>query len=239
MTDLAATDTRLRALLPLERAPVAVSFCGEAPAGVPPFRGQTPSGCTFWRLAAERPAGRSAFTTAPPDHHGCPIGSYTHGLDLPPERAGELTDMLGLMDRIGYVSPEEVPGIPRWPRASAAVVYAQLADAPVAPDAVIFALRPRAAMLLDEAARRAGVSAGLEPLPRPTCMAIPAAAQRGTTLSLGCIGNRVYTELDDGLLYMVVRGSDLDPLVTALETISAANRQLEEFHRTRKPALTR
>jgi hypothetical protein len=32
-------------------------------------------------------------------------------------------------------------------------------------------------------------------LPRPTCMALPAALAQGVVASSGCIGNRVYTEL--------------------------------------------
>jgi uncharacterized protein (DUF169 family) len=233
-------DDRLTALLRVDRAPIAVSFVtGPVPAGVPRFLGEAPSGCSFWRLAAERPAGRSAFLTVPADHHNCPIGSYTHRIDLPAERAGELGDVLGVMHQLGYVRPEEVPSIPRWREAPTAVIYARLADAPIAPDVVVLALRPAAAMLLGEAAAAAGCASPLGPLPRPTCMAIPAAATHGATVSLGCVGNRVYTGLDDGSLYAVVRGVDLAAVVASLVAMRAANDALLGYHQERAATRSR
>src|SRR5204862_502510 len=70
--------------------------------------------------------GRS-FYTVPGDHLYCPIGSYTHAIDLPPERAGELEQTLALMTSVGYVRMEEVPAIPRLPRTPAFTYYAPLA----------------------------------------------------------------------------------------------------------------
>ena len=49
----------------------------------------------------------------PGDHLNCPVGSYTHAIDLPPDRAAELEQALSLMAGIGYVRMEEVPSIPR------------------------------------------------------------------------------------------------------------------------------
>src|SRR5687768_6247561 len=114
MTPWHYLSARLSSALALDRAPVAVSFCAAVPDGVRRFMGQVPSGCSFWSLAATAPAGRSAFYTLPGDHFGCPVGSYTHNIDLPAERAGELTDVLGFMTGLGYLKMEEVPGIPRW-----------------------------------------------------------------------------------------------------------------------------
>lgn len=227
-------DRRLRAGLALDLPPVAVTFLDAAPAGVRWFMGQAPSSCSFWRVAAEAPEGRSAFVTTPPDHWGCPIGSYTHRADLPPERAHELTDVLGFMAGIGYVRMEEVPSIPRWEKPPAAILYARLGETPVAPDVVLFALRPSAAMLLGEAARAARVASSFEPLPRPTCMALPAAAASGATTALGCVGNRVYTDLPESHMYMVVRGADLEAVAGALDGILAANAQLDAYHRDRR-----
>jgi uncharacterized protein (DUF169 family) len=133
---------------------------------------------------------------------------------------------------------EEVPEIPRWPRTPAAVVYARLGETPLAPDVVIFACRPSAAMYLGEAARAAGVASSLPPLPRPTCMALPAAAAHGATMSLGCIGNRVYTGVGDDNVYLMVRGADIERVAGALDSIMNANAQLMTFHQTRRPGLT-
>src|SRR6185436_11256639 len=118
-------------------------------------------------------------------------------------------------------------------RTPAAVVYSRLGEAPLAPDVVIFACRPSAAMYLGEAARAAGAASSLPPLPRPTCMALPAAAAHGATMSLGCIGNRVYTGVADDDVYLMVRGADVEKVAGALAPIMNANTQLAAFHQAR------
>jgi uncharacterized protein (DUF169 family) len=132
---------------------------------------------------------------------------------------------------------EEVPGIPRLPEPPGAVVYAPLGETPVDPDVVIFAGRPARLMLLSEAALRAGVSANAPLLPRPTCMALPAALAQGVVTSAGCIGNRVYTDLGEDELYAVVPGRDLARVADELRTIGAANAQLAEYHRGKRATL--
>ncbi len=189
----------------LSRRPVAVSFLDAAPLDVKKFDGTEPSGCSFWRLAAD---GR-VFYTVPENHFNCAVGAYTHNITLSPEREKETEQTLKMMFDLGYVKPEEVPHIPRLPKPPAAIVYAPLGEAPVAPDVVLFACKPSAAMLLNEAADRAGVTGGAPALGRPTCMALPASLQYGAILSLGCGGNRVYTGLGEDELYFVLRGKDL------------------------------
>jgi uncharacterized protein (DUF169 family) len=222
--------------LKLERAPVAVTFADAVPAGVRKFEGSVPSGCSFWKLAATAPVQHGAFYTVAADHQNCPIGAHTH--NIPPADGGAmLNEMLGMMAGLGYVKMEEVPQIPRWPRTPAAVVYARLGAA-LPPDVVIFACRASAAMYLGEATRAAGAASSLPPLPRPTCMALPAAAAHGATMSLGCIGNRVYTGIADDDVYLMVRGGDVERVAGALASIMNANTQLATFHRDRRPGLT-
>lgn len=67
-----------------------------------------------------------------------------------------------MMFDLGYVKPEEVPWIPRLARAPAAILYAPLGETPVTPDVVLFACKPPVAMLLNEAANRAGVASGAQ-----------------------------------------------------------------------------
>jgi uncharacterized protein (DUF169 family) len=232
-TDWRDLESRLTEAADLRRRPVAVTFLDAPPAGVPAYRGTQPSGCSFWRLAAE---GR-AFYTVPGDHFNCPIGSYTHGLTLPPARASELEQTLTLMAGLGYVRMEEVPAIPCLPRPPAAVVYAPLGEAPVAPDVAVLADLPGRLMLVHEAAMRAGVASGLPLLGRPTCMALPASLAHGSVLSTGCIGNRVYTDVGDDALYLVIRGRDLAQVVDALPAIARANQELAAHHRGRRQAL--
>lgn len=227
------TEQKFSVPLRLGRRPVAVTFLDQEPSGIERFQGTEPSGCAFWRLAAE---GRT-FYTVPSDHFNCAVGSYTHNITLSPEREKETEQTLALMFGAGYILPEDIPGIPRLPKEPAAIVFAPLADTPLDPSVVLFACRPSAAMLLNEAAMRAGSGGALPPLGRPTCMALPAALEKGTVSSLGCIGNRVYTGLGEDELYVVVPGKDLDKVAAALQTIVAANRALEEYARGRNAQL--
>ena len=75
------------------------------------FTGTEPSGCSFWRVAA----GGRTFYTVPSDHYNCAVGSHTHDIALPPDRAEELDQTLGFMTGIGYLRMEEVPGHPAPP----------------------------------------------------------------------------------------------------------------------------
>jgi uncharacterized protein (DUF169 family) len=227
-------EKRFMERLRLERRPVAVAFLDAEPAGIPKFSGTEPAGCSFWRLAAE---GRT-FYTVPADHFNCAVGAYTHTVHLPPDRIQETETMLGMMFNLGYVKPEEVPGIPRLPKEPAAIVFAPLASTPVAPSVVIFACKSSASMLLNEASNRAGASSALPLLGRPSCMALPAALAHGTVSSLGCIGNRVYTGLGADEMYVVVPGAKLEVVSDALGIIANANATLEEFARGRQAALS-
>jgi len=220
--------------LTLGRRPVAVTFLDAEPSGVAKFSGSEPAGCSFWRLAA---AGRS-FYTVPSDHFNCAVGAYTHNVQLPAERVHETDAMLGMMFNIGYVRPEEVPGIPRLPKEPAAVVFAPLADTPVAPSVVLFTCKTAAAMLLNEASIRAGASSALPLLGRPSCMALPAALAHGTVTTLGCIGNRVYTDIGPEEMYVVVPGAKIEAVSDALGIIATANATLEEFAHGRQAALS-
>ena len=235
MTSYHSLEQQLASTLGLTRRPVAIAFRDSPPAGVSKFTGAVPSGCSFWRLASEG----GVFFTVPEDHYNCPIGSYTHNIPLPPGRAAELGDTLGLMANVGYLRMEEVPGIPVLSKTPAAVVYAPLGDTPVDPDVVIFRGPAARVMLLQEAATSAGVSATLKTLGRPTCMALPAALAHGVVMSTGCVGNRVYTGLEEGELYAATPGRHLGALARTCGTIASANAKLKEYHEWRRLQLTR
>jgi uncharacterized protein (DUF169 family) len=226
-------EQRFGASVKLARRPVAVAFLDSAPANVAQFSGAEPSGCSFWRLAA---AGR-VFYTVPENHFNCAVGAYTHNIALSPEREKETEQTLKMMFELGYVKPEEIPQIPRLAKAPAAIVYAPLGESPVDPDVVLFACKPSAAMLINEAAGRAGVGSGIPALGRPTCMALPAALQHGSILSLGCMGNRVYTGLGEDEMYLVLRGRDLVAVADALGVITSANAALHEYAAGRRSQL--
>ena len=224
---------QLTRTLELKRPPIAVAFLDAPPPGIAPFSGTVPSGCTFWRIAMSG----EVFYTVPGDHYNCPVGSHTHNLPLPVARAAELEQTLAFMTGIGYVRMEEVPAIPRLPRTPGAIVYAPLANTPVEPDVVLFAGAPGRIMLLQEAATRAGVAARVPFLGRPTCMALPAALADGVVASTACIGNRVYTDIADDELYVVVPGKSLAQVAGEVAVIAEANARLAEYHRGRRHAL--
>jgi uncharacterized protein (DUF169 family) len=226
-------ENRISSAVKMARRPIAVAFLDSAPAGIEKFEGTEPSGCSFWRLAAD---GR-VFYTVPENHFNCAVGAYTHNVPLSPERQNETEQTLKMMFDLGYVKPEEVPQIPRLAKTPVAIVYAPLAQAPVAPDVVLFACKPAAAMLLNEAANRASVGSGAPALGRPTCMALPASLQHGSILSLGCMGNRVYTGLGEDEMYVVLRGKDVPAVAEALGVIASANSALNDYARGRREQL--
>ena len=232
MTTYASLEETLTTTLALTRRPVAIAFRDEAPAGVAKFTGTQPSGCSFWKLAADG----GAFYTVPGDHYNCPVGSYSHNIPLPAGREQELPQVLGLMTEIGYLEMEEVPGIPRLSKTPGVIIYAPLGDTPVEPDAVILAGRPGGLMLLHEAATRSSID--ITPLfGRPTCMAIPAAMSQSVANSFGCVGNRIYTDLSGNELYSVVSGAQLAAITEQLATIASANAALTEYHQGRRASL--
>ncbi len=233
MTDYAHIEHLLVATLVLQRRPVAIAFSDTGPAGVPAFTGSMPSGCSFWKLAAE---GRT-FYTVPGDHYNCPIGSYTHNIPLPPEREPELMQTLSMMTGIGYIRMEEVPSIPRLAASPGVVVYAPLGETPVEPDAVVVTGEPGRLMLLHEAAARSGI--GVQPLfGRPTCMAVPASVTQSVVSSMGCAGNRIYTGLPDSELYTAISGKQIHAVTENLATIAKANAVLSEYYEQRRTAFT-
>jgi uncharacterized protein (DUF169 family) len=233
-TNWKALEEKITGVVKAGRRPVAVSFQDNEPVGVKKFDGTEPSGCSFWRLAAEG----KTFYTVPENHFNCAVGAYTHNIGLSPEREKETQQTLEMMFELGYVKPEEVPQIPRLAKGPKAIVYSPLSETPREPDVVLFAVKPSGAMLLQEAANRAGVGTGAPALGRPTCMALPASMQHGTITSLGCIGNRVYTGLGEDELYVVIRGKDLASVADALNTIGSANGALQDYAEGRREQLS-
>ena len=217
-------------LLELETHPVAIGFREAAPEGMSRINEVAPSGCTYWKYAAQG----GIFYTDAADHYGCPIGAHTHGVDLPEEAAKELESLVGTMVELEYLSMEEVEGIPRRQEPFGVAVYSPLADATFEPDVVLISGNARQMMLLAEAAHAAGLSSDTSVVGRPTCAAIPAVLRSGqVATNLGCIGNRVYTELPDDALYFAIAGPRLEAVVEKLSRVVNANCELEKFHRGR------
>ena len=226
----------LATLLGLRAEPVAIGFFSEPPPGVDPWdSGPVPSGCTFWRWAQN---GRT-FYTVPDDHYNCALGSYTHRLELPQERAHELTRAVQFMTETGYVQPEEVPMIPQLPEAPAAVAYGPISSAPFTPDVVLLAAPPAAAMLLYEAALRAGGGGLLTNLlGRPGCAVLPLTIAGGTAaMSVGCRGSRMYSGLADDEVLIAIPGEQWSGVEAKLGEILAADDAMTQMYADRRAAV--
>src|SRR6516162_6669458 len=139
---------QLEEYLGLKTMSVAVTFQAAPPPGVSRVAAAGPSSCTYWKRAAE---GETFYTEAP-DHYQCPIGGYTHGVDLPPAQTKELQDVVGVMVGLGYIRAEEVPHIPRREQDFGVAVHAPLDQAAGVPDVVLIRGNAMQIMLVEEAA---------------------------------------------------------------------------------------
>lgn len=221
--------------LGLDRAPVALGFVDEPPAGVDRFAGAVPAACAFWREAE-----RQVFFADADQHANCPIGAHVMGFPSDEARQADLQAVVERMLTCGYLDPEEPGRIPTVGRAAAGIVYGPLASFPVAADLVVLWLRPTQAMLLQEAVGKArwadGGGYGL--LGRPGCAALPIAlGDQVVSLSAGCTGMRTFTEVSGELLLAAVPGDDLDELAGRLEQAVEANRAMQDFYDERRAAL--
>ncbi|MBM3734998.1 MAG: hypothetical protein FJW39_04360 [Acidobacteria bacterium] len=219
----------VQSLLGLTSPPIGIAFLDSAPEGIKQWDGAAaPAGCAFWRQAMKG----ETFYTVPADHHNCAVGSHTHAISLPPERAKELEETIGFMVSNGYIRMEEVPAIPTQKTQPAAVAYGPVGATAFKPDVVIIAAPAATAMLVYEAAVRAGacdMSASI--LGRPGCAGIPFASQTGKAgLSFGCKGNRTFTGLGDGELYFFVPGASWDAVAAELPAVAGANRTMGAYY---------
>jgi uncharacterized protein (DUF169 family) len=220
-------------LLGHHKPPVAVGFFDSPPTGVTARTGPpAASGCTYWREAQQG----SVFYTVRSDHYNCAVGAYTHNIAMPAERAGELSQTLEFVDANNYVSIEEVPGIPVLATSPKVIAYGPVDRVPFTPDVVVVAALPAQAMLLYEAALKAGASgAVMNALGRPACAALPLAINTGAAaLSLGCKGNRTYTGLPESEMYVSIPGGKWAEVAARVAEVVEANRAIGAYHEERK-----
>jgi uncharacterized protein (DUF169 family) len=209
---------------------VGIAFVDAAPPGVPRAEAG-PASCSYWKRAAQG----EVFWTDAADHQGCPVGAHTHGVEMSAEKRQELMGLVGTMVQLGYLRMEEVAGIPHRNAPLRVAVYGPLARMPCPPDLVLVRGTTAQLMILVEAAQAAGVAPEAPAMGRPTCAVLPQALEaRRPAMSLGCIGNRVYTGLTEGEGYVALPAAAVDAVVARLETMARANAELEKFHRGRQ-----
>ena len=231
MIDYSALELQLGEALCLSRRPVAVAFRDVPPMGVPKFARREPSGCSFWRLAS----GSMTFYTVPADQENCALGGRIHNIAPAPERSAEYEKTLSLMTSNGYIKMEEILSLPRMKQTPKVIVYSPLGDTPINPDLVVFMVRAMQTMILQEAALRTGIGLQISPLGRPACMSLPAALdQQGMITSAGCIGSRVYADLADDEMYLIIPGRLLRKISDEVQVIAETNAKLIEYHREQR-----
>jgi uncharacterized protein (DUF169 family) len=230
MIDYFVLELLLKDRLRLSRRPVSVSFRDTPPAGVPKFAGREPSGCSFWRIAS----GGMTFYTIPSDHENCALGCHTHNLPESGKNGEKYQKALSLMTDSGYLKMEEVLSVPHMRQSPEAIIYSPLGDTPFDPDIVVFIVRAMQTMVLQEAALRARIGLQLPPLGRPVCMSIPTALNQGAVSSTGCLGSRVYADLGDDEMYLIVPGKSLQKIAEEVEAIAENNSKLIAYHREQR-----
>ena len=223
-------SARMTNLLGLKALPVGVSFSDQPPKAIPKVKSAAPAGCGYWKSAGEG----GVFYTEASDHYTCPIGAYTHHVDLPSKQSKELEGMLETMCSLGYVAREDIPKIPRMAKPFRYATYAPLGETPGRPDVALIRGTARQLMLLVEAAQASETLGDTAPSGRPTCAVIPLAIESGKmAVSFACVGNRIYTGAADGEAYCAVPSDKVDALLEKLEIVARANNELEKFHRSR------
>jgi hypothetical protein len=75
--------------------------------------------------------------------------------------------------------------------------------------------------------------AGLKLLGRPACAAVAhSCSAQGASLSLGCSGMRLFTDIEPSLSLFVIPGRDLEGLLERLqEALHSNNQMLVEYRR--------
>ena len=217
----------LRDRLQLSYPPVAVAFVNQQPSGVHRTEKLAPSACGFWRQAENE-----VFYATMEDHFNCPVGAYVMGFPLPEKQMQELMSEIGFMCTNSYVQEAEVPQVPKVSEAHAGIVYGPLAQFPGEPDAVLLWLTPQQAMVMNETC---GLIDWTQPAPtvygRPGCAAIPLAMQSGqSSLSFGCVGTRVNTDIPGEYLLMAVPKSRLGSLEQSLFVTSEVHQQMRTYY---------
>ena len=227
----------LKAHLGLEHEPVALAGASRNPDIVSARTRPPTSACSLWREAE-----KELFFAPVEAHGGCSVGAYVMGLPMSPEAQEGLTGSLMMMAEASYLSEQEVSSIPRVRTESAGFVYGPLRDFVAEPDCIIVWASPAQAMFLNEALGTAlwnqQKDAGLKLLGRPACGAVGhTCSTKGASLSLGCSGMRLFTEIEPNLSLFVIPGSALEGLLERLERTVGSNDQMLVEYRRKKAAM--
>ena len=219
----------LSSFLELRNPPVGLTFVKEPPEDVQEWKAEVPSACRLWREAETQ-----VFYADQGRHFNCPMGALVMGFHLPAQVKGELQLSIEKMTGCNYLEAEETDQLPSVPGQKSGVVYGPLSRFPLPPDLVLLWLTPRQVMFFEEGIRATRTSKeGVRVFGRPACAALPIAlSETKSTLSLGCIGMRTFTEIEDDRLLVAVPGSQLDDsFLESMKKSADSNRQMLDFYK--------
>jgi hypothetical protein len=161
---------------------------------------------------------------------------YTHHMPLDTaSRQENLNVSLKVFADLGYVRPEDIPGIATLKQEPKYVVYAPLSSTPISPSVVLLFVNSRQGLVITEAIQQ--VDAGAPPaMGRPACAVIPQAANSSMpALSLGCCGARAYLNtLTDDIALWALPGAKIAEYASRIKVLTAANGVLTKFHQLRR-----
>jgi uncharacterized protein (DUF169 family) len=221
--------------LGLDTPPVALAFVDQPPAGAQVTKAEVPSACAFWRQAESE-----VFFAPAESHFKCPVGAMVMGFELPETVGQQLMGLVEDMCGCSYLMEDEASAIPTVSRRTKGIVYGPLRDIPLAPDLILMWLTPRQAMVWGEATGTSRWTDRAAPGPtgRPGCAALPVAlGGERPTLSLGCAGMRIFTEISDDRLLAVLPGGRAEEIVAQLGATVSANESMESYYQGRKASL--
>jgi uncharacterized protein (DUF169 family) len=220
---------RAKEILGLRRLPIKIGFLDAPPPSLARWSGgPVAAGCVFWDRAMEG----KAFYTLPADHWNCAVGSHTHKIGLPADRAGELPATIGFMVETRYLDAGEVASIPTLEKAPAAVAYAPATSDAFNADVVLVAVTPAQSTLVFEAALKAGIARGAaNASSRPSCAILPVTARtQAVAISFGRRGSRTFTTLGDDEMYFAIPGPRFEEFVDRLIEVQRSNLTIGNYY---------
>lgn len=147
----------------------------------------------------------------------------------------DLSDALKAFAELGYVTEKDLPLIPVLPSRPAHIIYAPLAQTPLAPDIVLLFVDANQTLILTEATQQVE-NQNAPAMGRPACAIIPQVMNTGrAALSLGCCGARAYLDiLTDDVALFALPGTKLATYTRRIATLANANAMLAKFHTVRR-----
>jgi uncharacterized protein (DUF169 family) len=227
--DYGVLSRSLSDVLGLQSEPLAISFCHDAPEGLPAFgepmpeatedgrTGRVPAGCVFWIKGLER-----SFTTVAEDHANCSVGSVTHGFKTLKE-VGNKSDV-AILVQSGWVSEEVFPHIPFVKEKPKYVSYGPLAQTSIDPDVVFVRLNPKQAMVMSDAFPEMRFEG------KPQCHILAIAKEQDQiAASVGCMLSRVRTGIPSTEMTCAIPGRRLAEVVQKLKTTCAIDDAVADY----------